>query len=141
MLVRFAGAETTGEADDEVLLIETALEDRQSRGRVHLIAAVHDHELGEDVPIGNVGEHDAQVDLGTLQMENFLAAVRGEAELACPAEIGYQSTATVQLGMIAYESGSVVQWDTENEQIVENPAATALLKREYRSPYVHPYQA
>jgi predicted dehydrogenase len=89
----------------------------------------------------NREEHDAKTDLGTLQMENFLAAVRGQAELACPAEVGYQSTATVQLGMIAYESNSVVQWDAENEQIVENPAATALLKREYRSPYVHPYQA
>ena len=46
--------------------------------------------------------------------------------------------ATVQLGMIAYESNSVVQWDEGTSQIPNNPAAAELLKRDYRAPYVHP---
>jgi hypothetical protein len=47
----------------------------------------------------------------------------------------------VQLGMIAYESNSVVSWDGVNRQILDNPPAAALLKRDYRAPYVHPHKA
>ncbi len=42
--------------------------------------------------------------------------------------------------MIAYESGSVVRWDAQSEQILDNPAAAKLLKREYREPWKHPYR-
>jgi hypothetical protein len=34
-----------------------------------------------------------------------------------------------------------VVWDKEKEQILNNPAAVKLLKREYRAPYKHPYTA
>ncbi len=40
--------------------------------------------------------------------------------------------------MIAYETNSVVEWDSSTEQIPGNPAAAALLRREYRSPWKHP---
>jgi predicted dehydrogenase len=85
-------------------------------------------------------EHDAPCDMGTLQMANFLDAVRGKAPLACPIDEGYKATATVQLGMIAYESRSIVDWDESSEQILNNQAAAKLLKREYRAPWKHPYQ-
>ncbi len=84
-------------------------------------------------------EFKVQTDMGTQQMANFLECVRTRQQPICPAEQGFQSTATVQLGMIAYESGSVVHWDAETEQIIDNPAAAELLKRDYRKPYVHPY--
>ncbi|TWT80983.1 Inositol 2-dehydrogenase [Planctomycetes bacterium CA13] len=80
-------------------------------------------------------------DLGTQHMANFLAAVQGEKPLACPIEEAYKSTAMVQLGMVAYESNSVVKWDEGTEQIRNNEPASALLKREYRSPWKHPFEA
>ncbi len=86
-------------------------------------------------------EHDVPSDLGPLHMANFLACVRSGEQPACPVEEGFKSTATVQLGMIAYESNSVVRWDEAANQILENPAAAALLKRDYRAPFTHPYQA
>jgi hypothetical protein len=43
--------------------------------------------------------------------------------------------------MIAYKTGSRVVWEKQNEQILNNPAAAKLLKREYRTPYKHPYTA
>jgi hypothetical protein len=42
--------------------------------------------------------------------------------------------------MIAYETASVVNWDIDKEVIVDNPPAAALLKREYRKPWVHPHK-
>ena len=72
-------------------------------------------------------------------MANFLDAVRTGAPIDCPIEDAARSTAMVQLGAIAYETHSVVEWDAASEQIVDNPEAAALLKRDYRAPYQHPY--
>jgi len=86
-------------------------------------------------------ENTVSGDLGPLHMADFLQCVRTRQRPACTVEEGYRSTTTVQLGMIAYESNSVVRWDETAEQIVDNPAAAALLKRTYREPYVHPYRS
>lgn len=84
-------------------------------------------------------EHEAKADAGTLHMADFLDAVRTRRRPTCPIDDAYQSTATVQLGMIAYESGTPVAWDAAKEEIPGNEAAAKLLKREYREPWKHPY--
>ena len=71
---------------------------------------------------------------------DFLEAVRTRRPPACTPEDGYSSTTTVQLGMIAYRVGSKIAWDGSRGEMVGNPEATRLLKREYRAPYKHPYQ-
>ncbi len=85
-------------------------------------------------------EFKVEGDPGLEHMAEFLAAVRSRTQPSCTIEHGYRSTATVQLGMIAYESNSVVRWDSATEQIPNNPAAAALLKRDYRKPWVHPFR-
>jgi hypothetical protein len=72
-------------------------------------------------------------------MADFLQAVRTRQQPSCTIEDAFQSTATVQLAMIAYESSSTVQWDRKKEQIPNNPEASRLLKREYRRPWRHPH--
>jgi predicted dehydrogenase len=84
-------------------------------------------------------EHEAKTDLGLDHMADFLEAVRTRRQPACTIEEGYRSTATVQLGMIAYESQSTVRWDESSGQIIDNVPAAELLKRPYRRPYLHPY--
>lgn len=84
-------------------------------------------------------EHEVKTDLGLNHMADFLEAVRTRKQPSCPIEEGYRSTAAVQLGMIAYESNSVVNFDAGSEQIPDNDAAAKLLKREYRQPWKHPY--
>ncbi len=73
-------------------------------------------------------------------VENFLKAVRNKDRnlITCTPEDAFQSTATVQLAMISYNTGTIVRWDNQNKQIVDNPGASALLKRAYRGKYVHP---
>jgi predicted dehydrogenase len=74
------------------------------------------------------------------QVENFLDAVRKKDRklICCPPEDAFQSTATVQLAMISYNTGSVVRWDQKTNEIIKNLPASALLKREYRGSYIHP---
>lgn len=73
-------------------------------------------------------------------VENFLKAVRSKDRklITCSPEDAFQSTATVQLAMISYYTGSTVKWDTANKVIVGNPEALKLLKRDYRGKLVHP---
>jgi len=40
--------------------------------------------------------------------------------------------------MISYYTGSVVKWDQEKKEIIGNPEASKLLKREYRGKCIHP---
>ena len=73
-------------------------------------------------------------------MKNFLDAVktRNKKLISCTPEDAFQSTATVQLAMISYYTGSQVKWDFQKKEITGNTEASRLLKREYRGKYQHP---
>jgi predicted dehydrogenase len=79
-----------------------------------------------------------ECDQGTAHMADFLAAVRTRGKPTCSMADAARSTATVQLAMIAYETGTPVVWNEGAQQIVGNPGAAKLLKREYRAPWKHP---
>lgn len=84
---------------------------------------------------------EARSDAGTLQMADFLDCVRTRRTPVCQPEDAWWSTTAVQLAMISYRTGTVVRWDLEREQIVDNGKTASLLKRPYRAPYIHPYTA
>jgi len=73
-------------------------------------------------------------------VRNFLDAVRmkDKSLISCTPEDAFRSTATVQLAMISYYTGSTVKWDEGKNEITGNPGASALLKRDYRGKYKHP---
>lgn len=75
---------------------------------------------------------------GVAHMKEFLEAVRTRKQPGCLVEDAYLSTTCVKLAMISYDTGSKVTWDQARETIPNNTAATALLRREYRNPWVHP---
>lgn len=94
------------------------------------------------IPKGKNAERQVnkvEADTGKLHMAEFLQAVRTRQQPGCPIEEGLRTTSAVKLAMISYETGSKVTWDAANEQIVDNPAAAKLLKRDYRQPWRHPY--
>jgi predicted dehydrogenase len=70
----------------------------------------------------------------------FLNAVRNKdkTQISCTPEDAFQSTATVQLAMISYYTGTTVKWDQDKKSVIGNPEATKLLKRDYRGKYMHP---
>ncbi|NQX00785.1 Gfo/Idh/MocA family oxidoreductase [bacterium] len=75
---------------------------------------------------------------GSEHMKDFLDCVRTRRKPFCGIEDAFQSTTAVHLAMIAYETRSVVEWNGVKEEIIGNPDAAKLLKREYRQPWVHP---
>ncbi len=95
------------------------------------------------IPRGKGAErkvNEVNSDAGTLQMAEFLEAVRTRKQPPNSIEDAHFSTTTVKLAMIAYAIGCRITWDGANEQIVGNPAAAELLKREYRTPWQHPWR-
>jgi predicted dehydrogenase len=96
------------------------------------------------IPAGKNAErvvNDARADVATLHMGEFLDCVRTRTPASCSTADAHLSTTTVQLAMIALETGSRLNWDAAKETVVGNPAANALLRRAYRAPWVHPYRA
>jgi len=84
-------------------------------------------------------KQEAQADMGVLHMADFLDAVRTRRAPSCTVASAWESTATVKLAMISLETNTVVHWDNELKEIINNAAASALLQRPYREPWVHPY--
>jgi predicted dehydrogenase len=78
-------------------------------------------------------------DLGRLHVAEWLAAVREGRQPGCSPEDAFQSTSTVQLGMIAYKAGRAIEWDATSERITNDAAAQRMLLRPYRAPYKHPF--
>lgn len=92
---------------------------------------------------GNAGREDIPLpspDMQEIHVGNFLKAVKNKDRslINCTPEDAFQSTATVQLAMISYYTGTQVKWDEQKKEIIGNPVASRLLSREYRGDYQHP---
>jgi predicted dehydrogenase len=96
------------------------------------------------IPKGKNAERqvtEARADMQTLHVAEFLDAVRQRKPAGCTIADAHLSTTAVKLAMIAYETGSRVNWDAKTEQIAGNAEAAKRLKREYRAPWKHPHRA
>jgi hypothetical protein len=117
-------------------------------GEVHqIVAQIHYNPGPQDTKIQpppvSLDWEDLSIPTPLMQenhVENFLKAVRNKDKnlITCTPEDAFQSTAAVQLAMISYNTGTIVKWDNQNKQIINNPEASALLKRAYRGKYIHP---
>lgn len=92
------------------------------------------------------GKREQQViDIPTPDMQErhlaeFIQAVKAKDKslISCNVEDAFRSTATVQLAMISYETGSDVQWNTSRNTISGNDKTMQLLARPYRQGYKRP---
>ncbi len=56
-------------------------------------------------------------------------------------EDAFHTTASVIYADMAYITKSQIFFDKQSMNVINNDEAALLLKREYRSPYVHPFKA
>jgi len=68
--------------------------------------------------------------------QNFLDCVRSRKLTICPVEVGLRSISVGLLGEIAMLTGRKIKWNPENEKIIGDPEASALLGRSYREPWI-----
>ena len=86
-----------------------------------------------------INKPKSEEEAGVQHFADFIQAVRSRKPADCTPEDAFYSTATVQLAMISYETATKVICKNQIEQIENNPEAAKLLKREYRQPWVHPW--
>lgn len=67
--------------------------------------------------------------------KNFLDCVKSRKPTITPAETGHHSAIPGHLGLIALLVGRKIKWDSANEVIVGDEAASKLLSRPYRGPW------
>jgi len=68
-------------------------------------------------------------------IRNFLDCVKSRQECNCSLEKGHRSTSFAHLATIALETGSVIKWDAEKEEITNNREANQMLHYQYRKPW------
>ena len=74
----------------------------------------------------------------TLLWQDFLTAIERKPQPVANIEIAHRSSVIPMLGMLSYKLGRSIDWNGNTEMIVNDEAAQALLKRDYRSPWKHP---
>lgn len=73
------------------------------------------------------GKHD-----DVLHFANFIDSIRESKALRAEIEEGQKSTVLCHLGNIAWRTGHTVNFDPATGQIVDDPTAATLARREYR---------
>ena len=71
-------------------------------------------------------------------MRDFLSAIDNHSRPIADIEEAHISTASCIMANLAMKLGRTIEFDPETHTAVGDPEATALFKRAYRSPYVHP---
>jgi hypothetical protein len=73
-----------------------------------------------------------------LLWNDFLTAIEKRKRPIADIEVGHRATTLSLLGMLSLKLGRSLNWDGATEQIIGDPEATALLRRDYRAPWHHP---
>ncbi|HEV2354052.1 MAG TPA: Gfo/Idh/MocA family oxidoreductase, partial [Puia sp.] len=73
----------------------------------------------------------ASGNMDLYHFNNFIKTVRGEATLNAPVDEASKSVLLCHLANIAQRTSGTLHCDTSNGHILDNPAATALWRREY----------
>ena len=71
-------------------------------------------------------------------IRDFLKSMRSRLRPCADVEVGHRATTAVHLANISLRTGRKLLWDSEHETIIGDPAASALLKRDFRKPYLLP---
>jgi len=71
-------------------------------------------------------------------MKDFLAAIDARSKPVADIEQGHISTASCILANLSMKLGRSLQWDAAQQKVIGDEEANALLRRPYRSPWVHP---
>jgi hypothetical protein len=93
------------------------------------------------MPAGK-NQEQKEMEIPTEKMQEnhvaaFVNAVKDKNKdlIACTVDDAFRSTATVQLAMASYYTGSEVKWDAKSQSVIDNKKAAALMARPYRGNY------
>jgi predicted dehydrogenase len=86
----------------------------------------------KETPVTGSGE------LLESHLRDFVRAIKTREQPCCDIETGHVSSALCHLGNMAYRLGRSVNFDASTQTCGTDPAANALLTRDYRAPWALP---
>ena len=104
--------------------------------KIHKDVVYEREKYPEDLKEKNIELHAAPATRG--HMLNFLAAIDDSKRPVADIEQGHISTASCILANLSMKTGRPLVYDPQKIEVVNDAEATALLKRSYREPWVHP---
>jgi predicted dehydrogenase len=109
-------------------------DDKQKK--IHKDVVYEREKYPEDLKEKNIELHAAPATRG--HMLNFLAAIDDSKRPVADIEQGHISTASCILANLSMKTGRPLVYDPQKIEVVNDAEATALLKRSYREPWIHP---
>jgi hypothetical protein len=93
-------------------------------------------KLGEEIEtVSNAFKENVHIQSLKAHAEVFLDCVRTRKKPASEVEVGHYSTNPGHLMNIAWKTGRKIYWDAENEKVIDDPEADALVTKKYRAPW------
>jgi predicted dehydrogenase len=104
--------------------------------KIHKDVVYEKEKYPEDLKEPNIELHTAPAT--RLHMLNFLGAIENGTRPVADIEQGHISTASCIMANLSMKTGRPLSYDPQKRIIIGDEEATALLKRPYRNPWVHP---
>ena len=106
-------------------------------GWVHVDRGVFDASNPDWKDIKELPEDQVKIRLfhSTNHYRNFIDCVKSRQQTITPVETAHHSALPGHLGLISMLVGRKLRWDVQEEKILDDPEATALMTRHYRWPY------
>src|SRR4028119_313197 len=113
--------------------------DEKNQGKIHKDVVYEKEKYPEDLTEPTEPKIELNAAPATrLHLLDFLAAIEKGSRPVADIEEGHISTASCILANISMKVGRPLVYDPQKRQIVNDTEANALLRRPYRSPYIHP---
>ncbi len=109
---------------------------RSGGKKLHQDVVMELEQYPEDKTEKDLEQHVAPAIRG--HMLDFLSAIENRSKPIADIEQGHISTAACILANMSMGLGRTLRWDPEKHVVAGDEAATKLLRRPYREPWVHP---
>ena len=100
-------------------------------GHVDLEGQTHPASIADS----KIGPDELHLYKSRSQYSNFIDCVISRRPTAAPVEVAHRSISPAHLGNISMLLGRKIKWDPDKEEIIDDPAASAMLGRSYRAPW------
>ena len=90
---------------------------------------------GEAETVSNVFTKNVHIASLKAHAEVFLDCIRTRKKSPADIETGHNSTNPGHLMNIAWKTGRQIAWDAENERVIDDEEANALVTKQYRAPW------